>query len=111
MKAVELTIAALLLLAGLRSAWTWARRPFEGVDVVDHLLYAAYLTGRVGLWFSLAGFFLISASVETSGQPALDELQPYRWYLIVPMALAALQLVAGWYLGRREPRGSESGAP
>jgi hypothetical protein len=105
-KVVELAIAALLTLAGLRSLWAWTRRPFEGIDVVDHLLYASYLTGRVGLWFSLAGFFLLYASVDTRGQPALDELKPYRWYLIVPMALAALQLVAGWYLGRREPRRS-----
>ncbi len=103
MKAVELSLAGLLGLAGLRSLWAWSRRRFEGADVVDHLLYAMYLTGRVGLWFSLAGLFLIYASVDAHGQPAMDELDPFRWYLVVPLALAGMQFVAGWFLGHREP--------
>jgi hypothetical protein len=107
-RVVELAIAGLLALAGVRSLWKWTRRRFEGADVVDHLLYAAYLTGRVGIWFSLSGLFLIYASVDARGQPALDELEPYRWYLLVPLLLAALQLVAGWFLGRREPPAGRS---
>ena len=105
MRIVEATVEGLLLLGGLRSLWVWARRPFEGTDVVDHVLYATYLTARVGLWFAFAGFFLIYASVDARGVPALDELEPYRWYLVVPLALAALQLLAGWFLGHREPGG------
>ncbi|MGZ5353767.1 MAG: hypothetical protein ACXWDS_02585 [Actinomycetota bacterium] len=103
MRAVELTVAALFLLAGLRSLSVWSRRPFEGTDVVDHLLYAAFLTGRVGLWLSFAGLFAISASVDARGVAALDELEPFRWFLIVPLVLAALQFLAGWFLGHREP--------
>ena len=103
MKAVELTIAGLFLLGGLRSLWVWSRRPFEGTDVVDHLLYAAFLTGRVGLWLSFAGLCAISASVDARGAAALDELEPFRWFLIVPLVLAAVQLLAGWFLGHREP--------
>ncbi len=106
MKAVELTLAVLLALAGVRSLWVWSRRRFEGVDVVDHVLYSLYLTGRVGLWFALSGLFLIYASVDAHGQPATDELRPYRWYLIVPLALGGLQMVAGWFLGRRRPEGT-----
>jgi len=102
----EVGIAGLLGLAGLRSLWTWSRRGFEGADVVDHLLYALFVTGRVGLWFSLAGFFLISASIDVRGRAALDELEAFRWYLIVPLVLASVQLLAGWFLGRREPGGS-----
>ena len=44
MRIVELTIAGLLVLGGLRAVWYWSRRPFEGTDVTDHLLYALYLT-------------------------------------------------------------------
>jgi hypothetical protein len=102
-RVVELSLAVMLATAGLRSLWKWSRRRFEGTDVVDHLLFALFLTGRVGMWLSLAGLFLIYASVDTGGQPALDELEPYRWYLIVPLVLAAMQLVAGWFLGNREP--------
>ena len=103
MRVVELIVAGLFILAGVRSLWAWSRRRFEGVDVVDHLLYALYLTGRIGLWFAIAGFFLISASIDAQGQPALDELAQYRWYIMVPLLLAAVQLVAGYVLGRRSP--------
>jgi hypothetical protein len=43
--------------------------------------------------------------VDVQGRAALDELEPYRWYLVVPLLLAAMQLLAGWFLGRR-PDGS-----
>ena len=106
MRIVELGIAGLLGLAGLRSLWTWSRRGFEGTDVVDHLLYALFVTGRAGLWLSLGGVFLISASIDVRGRAALDELERFRWYLIVPLVLVSMQFVAGWFLGRREPGGS-----
>jgi hypothetical protein len=102
---IEVAIAGGLALGGVRSLWTWSRRRVGGADVVDHLLYAAFLTGRVGLWFSIAGLFLLYASVDVQGRAALDELEPYRWYLVVPLLLAAMQLLAGWFLGRR-PDGS-----
>lgn len=103
MRVVELVLAGLFLLLGVRSAWKWTRRPFEGTDVTDHALYALYVTGRAGLWFALAGYFLIAASIAVRGRAAMDELGRYRWYFVVPLALAGLQLIAGWFLGRRSP--------
>jgi len=103
MRTVERVIAALFILAGLRSLWSWSRRRFESADVVDHLLYALYLTGRIGLWFSIAGIFLVSASIHVEGRAFLDEVAPYRWYIMVPLLLSAMQFVAGYALGRRSP--------
>ena len=103
MRGVELAVAGLFVAGGLRALWVWGRRPFEGTDLVDHLLYALYLTGRIGLWFAFAGFFVIYASIDVRGRAALDEFAQYRWFLIVPLLLAALQLAAGWFLGRRGP--------
>ena len=60
-------------------------------------------TGRIGLWFAFAGFFLIYASIQVRGRAALDDLEEFRWYLMVPLVLAALQLLGGWFLGRRSP--------
>jgi len=100
-RAVEVALACLLAAGGLRSAWRWARRPLEGADLRDHLLYAAYLTGRIGLWFAFAGYFVLAASIRLRGRAAGDELARYRWYALVPIALAALQLLAGLALGRR----------
>jgi hypothetical protein len=102
-RTVELVIACVFVAGGLRSIWYWGRRRFEGTDVVDHLLYALYLTGRIGLWFAIAGFFLIYATIDVQGRAALDELEQYRWYFMVPLVLALLQLAAGWFLGRRGP--------
>jgi hypothetical protein len=99
---VEGAIAGLFFVGGVRSLWYWLRRPFEGIDVTDHVLYALFVTGRVGLWFAFGGLFWIYATLEVQGRAALDELEAYSWYLIVPIVLAALQLGAGWFLGRRD---------
>ncbi len=109
MRVVELVIAALFLGGGIRSLWSWTRRRFEGSDVADHVLYALYLTGRIGLWFSIAGFFLIYASIDARGRAGVDAASDYRWYLMVPLVLAVAQFAAGYALGRRQPdRGSRS---
>ena len=71
---------------GVRSLWRWARRPFDGTDPVDHALYAAFVTGRVGLWFAIAGLFAIYAYVDANG----GSIRAYRWYLLVPLSLAAI---------------------
>jgi hypothetical protein len=103
-RAFEVVLAALLALAGIRSLVKWSGRRFEAVDVSDHALYALFVTGRVGLWFALAGFFAIYASVDSPGRAGLDELEQYRWYLIVPLVLTGFQLIGGWFLGRRTPK-------
>jgi hypothetical protein len=102
-RAVELALAIVFVLAAIRSLWTWTHRPIGGADVADHVLFAIYVTGRVGMWLALAGYFGIAASIETRGRAAADELGTYRWFLLVPLVFAALQLVAGWFLGRRRP--------
>ena len=111
MRIVEVAIATVFVLLGLRSLWRWTRRPFDGTDVSDHALYALFVTGRVGLWFAVAGLFAIYASVDLRGRAWVDEVEPYRWYLIVPLVLAALQLLAGWFLGRRSPSGERHVSP
>lgn len=104
MKTTELVIAAAFAALGVRSLVHWARRPFESSDPVDHVLYALYLTGRVGMWFAFAGAFLLFASIAATGQAFLDEVREYRWYVLVFVVLGVIQLVAGWFLGRREPK-------
>jgi len=104
---VELALAAVFVVLGVRSLWKWTRRGYVGADVSDHALYALFVTGRVGLWFSVAGLFLIYAfaSVDLRGRAWVDEVETYRWYLVVPLVLAAMQVLAGWFLGRRSPGG------
>lgn len=115
MRAIELGLTGLFVLGGLHSLWVWARRPFEGTDVTDHVLYALFVTGRVGLWFAFAGVFALYAWSDAAGRAAIDELGELRWYFVVPLVLAATQFGASYFLGRRQPdapkRGSSGSAP
>lgn len=101
MRAVEAVLALLFGIGGIRSLWRWMRQGFEARDTVDHVLYALHLTGRIGLWFSFAGFFLIAALIDATGVAASEELSSYRWYVLLPLVLATLQLLTGMALARR----------
>jgi hypothetical protein len=104
-RVLEISLAVIFVLVGARSLWRWVRRPFESADPVDHALYAAFVTGRVGLWWSLAGLFALSASIEQRGRAAFEELGRYRPWFLVPLAFTALQVLASWFLGHRGPGG------
>jgi hypothetical protein len=110
MEAAEWLLAGLLLAGGARSLWIWSRRRFEGTDLVDHLLYAAFVTGRVGLWVAFAGLFAIYASSDVQGRAFVDEFDALRWYLVVLVGLSAVQFVSSQLLGRRLPAASGRGA-
>jgi len=100
----EWGMAVILAALGVRSLWIWARRPFEGTDLVDHLLYALFLTGRIGLWFAFSGLFVIYATNDAQGRAFIDESRDVRWYAAVLLVLSAAQFVAGQILGRRGER-------
>jgi hypothetical protein len=103
MNAVEWVLSAMLVAGGVRSLWIWSRRRFEGDDLVDHLLYAMFTTGRVGLWFALAGLFAMYASTDVEGRAFIEDVERFRWYVLVPIVLSAMQFLAGQLLGRRTP--------
>jgi hypothetical protein len=100
---VELTVAAVFALLGVRSLAHWLRRPMESEHRRDHVLYALFVLSRAGLWFALSGLFLLYATVETRGRAFVDEVAGYRWYFVVLLVPAALQLVSGFLLGRGRP--------
>ena len=104
MKYFEAAVAVLLALGGVRALRRSWREVFEAGDVTDHLLYAMYLTGRIGIWFAFAGLFALIASIQVEGRALTDEFSRYRWYFIVPIALGAMQFLGGQLLGRRPQR-------
>lgn len=110
---MEWVVCAMLVAGGARSLWIWSRRRFEGDDLLDHFLYAVFTTGRVGLWFAFAGLFAMYASTDVQGRAFIDEVEQFRWYGIVLIALAAAQFLAGQLLGRRTPgaRGGRTADP
>lgn len=101
MKVFEGAMVVLFTALGLRSLLHWGRRPFDGVDVRDHVLFALFVTGRVGLWFGLAGLFLLYALTDTQGRAFIDDVRSYDWFVLVFVGLAAIQFLAGHFLGRR----------
>lgn len=101
MRVFEIAMAVLFGALGVRSLVHWVRRPIEGSDAGDHLLFAFFVTGRAGLWFALAGLFVLYASVSVRGRAFVDEVQRFGWYAMVFVLLGAMQLVAAYFLGRR----------
>ena len=92
MRGVEIAFGAVLALAGLRSLWKWSRTNLDSAAPFEHLLYALYVTGRVGLWFAFAAVFI--------GYAVIDDVERYRWFVLLPIFLSAMQLVGGVLLGR-----------
>ncbi len=55
------------------------------------------------------GLFLLYASVDTQGRAFTDDVRQYDWFVMVFVVLAALQLLGGYFLGRRSGRGVRDG--
>lgn len=96
---VELGVAALLVLLGVRSLVRWLRKGFRPANTRESVVYALHVTARVGLWFAFAGFF--------AGYALIDEPQTFRWYVLVPLGLAAIQLLTALALGASSPPRSD----
>jgi hypothetical protein len=103
MSRVELVVATVFGLLGIRSLVHWLRRPIESTGRQDLLLYALFVAARAGLWFALMGLFLLFASVDSQGRAFIDDAARFNWYFIVLAVPAALQFVTGFLLGRSPP--------
>ena len=103
MNVVEVVVAAVFGLLGVRSAIYWLRRPLDSDVRRDHVLYAVFVASRVCLWFALTGLFLLFASVETQGRAFIDDAARFNWYYIVLAVPAGLQFISGFLLGRPPP--------
>jgi hypothetical protein len=92
MNILELAVATLLALGGIRAMASWMNTDFDAASLSDRLLYVLHATSKVGMWFAFSGFFL--------GYALVDEPQAIRWYVLVPIALAGIQLLTGLFLSR-----------
>lgn len=103
-RVLELVVAGLFALGGVRSFVVWVRRPLDSVALRDQLSYALYRTGRIGLWFAVAGMFLLPTLIGREGRAYTEEFARYRWYFMVPLLLALMQFVGAFLLGRSADR-------
>jgi len=97
---VELSIAAVFALAGIRSIVHWLRQPLHLVGRGELVLFALFVVARAGLWFGLSGWFLLLASVGTEGRAFTDDAAAFRWYFVVFLVLIALHFATSVLLGR-----------
>ncbi len=111
MHPVELVVALVFLALAVRSAVYWMRHRVQTEDTTDELLFALFVTGRVGTWLLASGLFFLYASITVHGQASDDEASRYTWLFIVFLLLGATQLIATWFLGARGRRDDARGAP
>jgi hypothetical protein len=88
----ELVAAGLIAIGGLRSLVRWIGTDFDATSAGEQMTFLLHATARVGLWFAFAGFFL--------GYALVDEPRRFGWYVLVPIALAGVQLLTGVLLAR-----------
>jgi hypothetical protein len=108
----ELTLAVVFAALGVRSAVYWVRHPVDSTDITDELLFAAFVTGRVGTWLLASGMFVLFGTIHTVRRAYTDDASQFGWLFIVFLALGAMQLLAAWFLGARdtgEPEREEAG--
>jgi hypothetical protein len=101
--AVEVAVACVFGLLGVRSLIHWLRRPVDVRSRRERLLFAVFVASRAGIWFALMGLFLLYATVDTEGRAFTDDAARFNWYFIVLAVPAALQFVTSFLLGR-DPR-------
>ena len=99
MTVVELAIACLFVAGGFRSFLRWRGTDIEGPRAWERALLALHLTARIGMWMAFAGLFV--------GYALVDEPRQLGWFVLVPITLAALQLLSGLALWRSAQERSE----
>lgn len=110
MSPVELVLALVFLGLAVRSAIYWARHRFGGDDAVDDVLFAAFVTGRIGTWLLASGMFILFGSISVRGRAYTDEAGQYAWLVLVFLGLGAMQLLGAWFLSVRGGREDAEGA-
>jgi hypothetical protein len=101
MTGVEVIPAVVFAVLAIRSAMYWHRHRIDGRDATDDLLFAAFVTGRVGTWLAAAGMFAVFGSIRVQGRAFTDKAGQYGWLFIVFLALGATQFLAAWFLSAR----------
>jgi hypothetical protein len=103
MRVGAVVLAVLLGLLGVRSALRWSSVRFDAETLREHLLYSIHVAARTSVWFALAGAFV--------GFAVLDDPERFQWFVLVPIGLGAVQVLAAVALWRSPPPRRPPGGP
>jgi hypothetical protein len=87
----EIALGGLFVVFGLLSASSSLREPVTFSGGARFML-AVHDAAKAGFWLALGGFFI--------GYALLEHPQRFRWFALVPLGMAALRLVAAYFLSR-----------
>ena len=111
MTGIELVPAFVFAALAIRSALYWHRHRVRARDATDDLLFAAFVTGRVGTWLVAAGMFALFGTNDARGRAFRDEAGRYAWLFVVFLALGAMQFLAAWFLSARGADADDTPTP
>lgn len=104
-------LAALMLLGAARSGYYWLSRGLPEQSGTEFLWWALFVTSRVGLWLCAGTVCVIAALAPAPGKSFAGELSANRWFILVPLVLAILQILSAFFLSRvKGPAGEEDSA-
>jgi hypothetical protein len=89
---LELALAIPALVIGVVSAIRSLQDPIPAEDGKSRFLVAVHEASKAGFWLTLGGFFLLYGFAA--------EPQAWRWFALVPIAMAALRLGTATLLAR-----------
>jgi hypothetical protein len=92
---VEVMLAALFGLLGIRSAVASLRQTEPEDSASTRLLVAIHGAAGAGAWFALSGAFIGSALVARAYAPS------FRWFGVVAIALAGVRMLVSYRLSTR----------
>ena len=88
---LELVAAVVLILIGFWVAYYSLKEPMEVRSGKERFLVAVHEAARAGFWLALGAWFL--------GLALIEEPQTWRWFILVPVGMAALRLATATFLG------------
>jgi hypothetical protein len=89
---LEFVLAVPLLVVGLVSATRSLREPIAAENGGSRFLVALHEASKAGFWLTLGGFFLVYGLADEPGA--------WRWFALVPIAMAGLRLGTAAVLAR-----------
>lgn len=90
---LALVVAGLAAIVGISTAIGSLREPSTAETAAERFVLAVHDAAKAGFWFALAVLF--------AGVGLLADPYTYRWFVMLPIGMAALRLASAAFLALR----------